>query len=143
MAEKNYKLNEPIKIVYQAPGAQTGLVVTAEIILPGNVKDSFFPDFTLTEILGKGIYQKEFTPNASGEWESIVHIPSGGQVVKRYSVGAHNVESVGNDVAVVGGGVAVVGDKVDDVQTTADNIETKVDDLNSAFGGFDTPAMIS
>jgi len=157
MAEKNYKVGEAIEIVYQAPGAVSGLTVTCEIILPGNIKDSSFPDSTLNEVLGKGVYQKEFTPNAPGEWKTIVHIPAGGQVVKRYSVGAHNVESVGNAVGSVGsaindldndissldGDVGVVDEKVEDVQTTVDNIETKVDDINVVLGGFDSPPMIS
>jgi hypothetical protein len=130
MAEKNYKVNEPIKIVYQAPGKQSGLTVTAEIILPGDVKDSNFPDIVLTEVLGKGIYADTFTPDQVGEWESIVHLPGdAGQVVKRYSVGNFDVDTVGN--------------RADSIKTTVEGIDTQLDTVETKIDNIDTPPMIS
>lgn len=125
MAEKNYKVGEPIKVVYQAPNKQSGLTITAEIILPGNVKDSNFPDQVLSELLGKGVYTGEFTPDAAGEWETIVSKPGGeGQVVKRYSVGSHDVHSVGE-------GVATVDGKANSIQTAIADVDSDV----AAVGG--------
>ena len=137
MAEKNFKVDEEIKIVYQAPNKETGLTITAEIILPGDVKDSDFPDQTLTEVLGKGIYTGTFTPDQSGEWQVVVHKPGDeGQVVKRYSVGAENLESVG-------GKADNIKTTVDGIDTQLDTVETKIDNLTTNVNTLDTPPMIS
>ena len=158
MGERNYKINDPIKVVYQAPNKETGLVVTAEIYLPNGSQDSNFLDMILDEVGHKGVYKQEFTPDEMGDWIVIVHLPGDeGQVVKRYSVGAHNVHGLGlaiaetdgkvddldSDVAAVDGKVDAVTGKVDIVQTTADSIETKINTLSSSVGGLDTPPMIS
>lgn len=125
MAEKIYKVDEEIEIVYQAPNAESGLNnIVAEIYLPpDNVKDSNFPDETLTEIDNTGEYVGTFTPDIEGEWKVIIHKPGGeGQVVKRYSVGAHNVHSV--------------GEKTNSISSKLDSLDTKVSSL-------DTPPMVS
>jgi len=130
MSERNYKINETTKIVYQAPNKETGLTITAEIVLPSGAKDSNFPDITLTDVLSKGVYTGDFTPDEAGDWQVIVHKPGDeGQVVKRYSVGSHNVHDV--------------GEAISGVQTTSDSIETKVDSLTTSVGALDTPPMIS
>lgn len=160
MAEKNLLINELIEFVYQAPNATPGLSdITAEIYLPGNVKDEpNFPDIPLTEIDSTGEYVGSFIPNAEGEWKVIIHRPgSEGQVVKRFSVGAHNVHSVGEksnsiqaavadvdaDVAVVGGVVTTVDGKVDAIDAKAVSIETKVDNIDTKVSSLDTPPMVS
>jgi hypothetical protein len=123
MAERQFKVGNPIKIVYQAPNRESGQTIVAEIILPNDAKDSAFPDLTLNELFSTGIYYGSFTPDQTGEWEVIIHKASGdGQVVKRYSVGGYNVHSLGT--------------KVDALETKIDNIETKVNTL-------DTPPMVS
>jgi hypothetical protein len=137
MAEKNFKVDEEIKIVYQAPNKQSGLTITAETILPGDIKDSYFPDQVLIEVLGKGIYTGTFTPNTTGEWQIVVHKPGDeGQVVKRYSVGGHNVDSVGNKAD-------NIKTTVDGIDTQLDTVETKIDNLGTSVGALDTPPMIS
>lgn len=141
MAEKMFKLNEVIEIVYQAPNKESGLTgptaVTAEIFLPNDAKDSAFPDIALVEIGASGVYKGTFTPDQEGEWKVTIHKAGGdGQVVKRYSVGLHNVSSVGQ-------GVSSVDGKVDSVQSTADSIETKVDNLDTKVSSLDTPPMVS
>jgi hypothetical protein len=116
MAEKNLLVNEEIEILYQAPNKQTGLTITAEIILPSGSKDSNFPDLTLSELLGKGVYTGTFIPNVGGEWKVIVHTDTGdGQVVKRYSVGSYNLHTIGGIV----------------------------ESISSSVGALDTPPMIS
>lgn len=138
MAEKLYKVNEVIEIVYQAPNKESGLTdIVAEIYLPSDVKDSNFPDVVLTEIGGSGTYNGPFTPDTQGEWKVIIHKSSGdGQVVKRYSVGGHNVNSVGDAIANVDSDVA-------GVQSTANSIESKVDTINNKVDSLDTPPMVS
>lgn len=152
MAEKMYKIDEPIKIVYQAPNKETDLTITAEIILPGDIKnDSNFPDIILVEVLGKGVYTGTFAPDQEGEWEAIIHKPGDeGQVVKRYSVGAHNVHSVGAAIADVDADVATLDGKVVNLDGDivvldgkADTTHTKLDNLNTKVGELDTPPMVS
>lgn len=127
MAEKLYKVDESCQILYQAPNAESGLGgVEAEIYLPSGDKDSSFPDVTLTERGSTGTYVGEFTPDAQGEWEVIIHKADGdGQVVKRYSVGAYNVHSVGE-------GVSGINTAVADLDTDVAMLDTKVTALPDA-----------
>ena len=145
MAEKLYEILEPIEIVYQAPNKETGLSgVVAEIYLPNGQKDSSFPDVSLTELDGKGVYVGTFTPDEQGEWKAICHKSNGdGQVVKRYSVGGYSVNSVGNAVADVGLGVDALETTLTGVDTQLDNVEGKVDDINTKVSALDTPPMVS
>jgi hypothetical protein len=137
MAESNYKVNEAIEIVYQAPNKESGLTgvtaVIAEIYLPNDDKNSNFPDIELVEIGSEGIYNGHFTPDEQGEWKAIIHKSGGdGQVVKRYSVGAHNVSSVGDEVGVVDGKIVSLDTKVDANATTTDaNVDAKIGALEN------------
>lgn len=152
MGERNYKVNEPIKFVYQAPGRESGLMgIVAEIFLPNEAKDSDFPDVSMTEIGNKGVYVGTFTPDALGEWTVVVH-KSGdeGQVVKKYSVGSYDVTGVGVAVEDVEGKVDAVDAGVDAVQSTIDGVnsqldvvEAKVESIETKVDNLDTPPMIS
>ena len=109
--EKSFKVGEPVPIVYQAPNAESGLLtITAEIVLPTGLKDlTNFPDVTLTEVLTTGSYQGAFTPDVQGEWIVIIHkVDGSGKVIKRYSVGAYNIHTVGQGVDAAGGAIAAV-----------------------------------
>jgi hypothetical protein len=101
MADRAYKINEPIVISYQAPNAESGLVgVVADIYLPGDVKDSSYPSVELVEIESTGNYVGNFTPDDYGVWRVLMHKADGsGQVPKGYSVGDYDVHSVGEAVA--------------------------------------------
>ena len=114
MAEKNYKVGEAVSLGYQAPNKESGLVIIAEIYLPDKTKDIVnFPDVTLVEVGSSGTYRDEFSPDVEGTWQVITHKAGGdGQVVKNYSVGAHNVHSVGDLVAAVDNKIDVVDGKV-------------------------------
>ena len=126
--EMMFKLGEPVPVLYQAPNAESGLVgVIAEIILPIGVKDSNFPDVDLGEILTTGTYKGEFTPDTQGEWLVIIHKADGnGKVIKRYSVGAYNVNTVGEGVAAVDGKVDTVDGKVVAVGDQVTTVDGKV-----------------
>ena len=131
MSEKNLKVNVATPIVYQAPNKETGATIIAEIYLPAGTKDVVnFPDVTLVEREASGVYVGFFTPDDVGEWVILVHKQNGdGQVVKRFSVGQHNLDSVGADV--------------NNVQGTQATIEGKIDALGNAVGALDTPPMVS
>lgn len=131
MAEKNVRVNEAQPIVYQAPNKETGATVIAEVYTPAGTKDvENFPDLTLAEVGTTGVYNGAFTPNAAGEWIVLVHKQNGdGQVVKRYSVGSHNLDSVGSGVSAVAAGLVAV--------------DAKVDALGNAVASLDTPPMVA
>lgn len=151
MGKRDLRVNEPITVLYQAPNKSSGETVIGEVYLPNGSKDSSFPDFTLTERGSSGTYVGEFTPDATGEWQVIIHLASGaGQVTVRYSVGSYDVTGVG---------VAVedVADTVDLLETTVDGLDTqiggmdiqldgmegKIDIIQSSVGSIDTPPMVS
>lgn len=123
MAQKNYKINEEIQIVYQAPGATTGQVVEMEIYDETGVKDPVdFPDVVMAEVGATGRYRGSFTPDAEGDWEIHIALDSGdGQVIKQYSVGGQNIGSIGTIIA---------------------NIDTQLGGVESKIDGLDSPAMV-
>ncbi len=137
MGEKNYKVNEPIEIGYQAPNAESGLTgVVAEIFLPTKVKDPVnFADVVLVEVADTGTYRGQFTPNAEGVWQVILHKADGsGKVTKSFSVGSHNIHTIGQLVSSIDSNVNVVSNTVND-------INNKVDALSVAISTQATPPM--
>lgn len=134
MAEKNYKVNEAIEIVYQAPNAVSSLDIRADIY--DQNKALFSVSNPLTEVPGTGTYRGSFTPNAVGEWQAVIYkfIDSDnrdGQVTKRYSVGAHDVHSVGE-------GVGSVASAVADVDADVATLDGKVVNLDGDVAALDT-----
>lgn len=157
MAQKNLLVGEAIELGYQAPNKQSGLsggnAPIAEIYLPGTKeKDSNYPDVELIEVENTGTYRGEFTPDSQGEWQVIMHKADGdGQTTKKYSVGAHNVHSVGEGVNVVDAkansiqsAVAALPDAGEVntiVDTRVDVTDAKIDALDIKVGELDTPPM--
>jgi len=135
MALKNYKVDEAINVVYQAAGAKTGIVVTMNVYDEAEEIDAG-QSGAMTEIGASGRYQKEFTPDANGEWSVQIADAGGGKAVSTYSVGEFNVDSVGAAVATteakVDTAVADVGTLDGKVVTLDGKVVTldgKVDDL--------------
>jgi len=124
MADKPYKVNESIKVVYQAPNAASGLVdVTMEIYNELGVKDSDFPDVTLTEMGNSGRYQGEFTPDEEGEWTiTIESAPGEGEVVKHYSVGSYNIASIGTKIETCENNIR--GENGDTLKSISDQLDS-------------------
>lgn len=116
MAIKNYLINEAIQVTYQPDNAKSGETVTMEIFDETGAKDGInFPDVVMVEILTSGRYIGSFTPDAQGEWVIMISYGSGkGKIVKQYSVGGYNLNSVGQTIDTI------------EIQTT----------------GLDSPAMI-
>lgn len=162
MAEKVFKINEEIEIVYQAPNKESGLGLTgptaveARIYLPNDTEDSNFPLQDLVEIGSSGIYKGKFTPDQQGEWKVTIYksADGDGQVVKRYSVGSHNVHSVGESIAALPDAAAInvevdgaladydgpTKSELDAAHATTDG---KIDDLDTKVSSLDTPPMVS
>ena len=151
MGKRDYRVNQPITVLYQTPNKLSGEIVIAEIYLPNGSKDSSFPDFTLTERASSGTYVGEFTPDTVGEWQAIIHLSTGdGQVTKRYSVGTYDVTGVGVAVEGVAATVDIIEVVMDDLSIKADSMddqldtmEGKIDSIQGSVGSIDTPPMVS
>lgn len=111
MSEQNFKKGDEVKLVYQPPSGEAGLTDNvAEIVLPDGTKDVVnFPDVVLTEVDTPGVYEGAFTPDAVGDWKMVFHKFDGkGQVIKRVSVGEHNIHSIGGIVSAIATAVASI-----------------------------------
>lgn len=97
MAIKNYLINEAIQVTYQPDNAKSGETVTMEIFDETGSKDIInFPDVVMPEIVATGRYTGSFTPDNQGEWVVMISYGTGkGKVVRQYSVGGYNLDSVG------------------------------------------------
>lgn len=132
MAEKNYPISESIQVEYMTDGAKSGETVVMEIFDETGAKDGTnFPDVTMTERGTTGVYDGSFTPDAQGEWLVLCSYGSGkGKVIKKYSVGAYNVDSVGQAVANLNNiSTAEVNAEVD--QALADYDVAKASDITT------------
>jgi len=151
MGRRDLRVNQPIHFIYQAPNRESGRTVEAEIYLPNGSKDSSFPDIILTERGSSGTYVGEFTPDAVGEWQVIIHLDDDtGQVTKRFSVGSYDVTGVGVAVEDVDAKVDIIDSTLDGVDTQVGQIDTqldviegKVDTINTQVGSIDSPPMVS
>jgi hypothetical protein len=114
MADKTYKVNEMIDIVYQAAGAATGVVVMMSVYDEAGSLDAG-QSGAMTEIGSTGRYKKSFTPDAEGLWLVQIDDAQGGKVVKSYSVGITNISEIGATVTTINA-------KVDDLQTTVEGL---------------------
>lgn len=146
MAEKNLPVGESIEILYQAPNAESGLDVRADIY--DELKAPFSVDNPLAEVGDTGTYRGSFTPDEQGEWEAVIYkfVDSNtrdGQVTKRYSVGAHNVHSVGEKANNIQTKVDEIDTTVDGIDLQLDGMDTKLDDIDTKVGSLDTPPMVS
>ena len=97
MAEESYKVNQVIKVDYQAIGSQTGLTVQMDVYDEADVLDAA-QSGTMAELGTRGKYSKNFAPDAAGDWRIEIDDGVGGKVIKSYSVGTDNVSSVGSKI---------------------------------------------
>ncbi|MHA1883068.1 MAG: hypothetical protein ACTSUO_08490 [Candidatus Thorarchaeota archaeon] len=97
MAIKNYKVGEPIKVLYLAPNRQSGLTdVKCNVYDATDTLDAAQSGY-MEEIGSSGRYKHYFTPDTEGDWsvEIIVESLGGGTVIKHYSVGHYNIQEIG------------------------------------------------
>jgi hypothetical protein len=121
MALKNYKVNESIDVTYQATGSHTAIVVTMDVYDEANVKD-VAQSGTMLEVGTTGRYKKSFTPNAEGNWTTMISDTKGGKAVASYSVGQFNIGTVGANVASLQADVTTISGKIDDLATAVSDI---------------------
>lgn len=121
MADKSFKVNETIEVVYQAGGAGSGVAVTMDVYDEAGVLDAA-QSGAMVEIGTTGRYRKSFTPDAEGLWHVQVSDANGGNAVKSYSVGTTNVSEIG---------------------ATVTSINAKVDNIQTAIAGLGSPPMIA
>lgn len=133
------KINKAIEVSYQAAGAQTGLDdVKLDVYDESHALDAGKSVAAMTEIGATGRYFATFTPDAEGEWTVLMDsATTPGKVVKKYTVVAHDVDSVGDAVAVADGKVVGVAGQITALQdiSTAE-VNTEVD---SALSDYDAP----
>lgn len=139
MGQGEYKVDDAIEVTYQAAAASTGLVdVTMEIYDETHSLDGVdFPNVTMTEIGVTGRYYGTFTPDAEGNWTIMIDSATKpGKIVKKYSVTAYNINSVGDVVATTDGKVDVVDGKMDAMRGVDDDtlktISDQIDNVASA-----------
>lgn len=97
MARKNYKVNEPIKVYYQAPDKQSGLLdVKCEVFDAQDLIDSTRSGY-MVEVGSSGRYNHIFTPDAEGDWsvQIVIESTGSGAVTKHFSVGEYNIQEIG------------------------------------------------
>ena len=98
MGAKNYKVGEPIKVVYQAAGGGTGKTISMDVFDETQTLDVGQSIAAMTEIGTKGRYRETFTPDAEGDWLVMMEdsVAGTGKVVKSFEVAGHSVDSVGD-----------------------------------------------
>jgi len=103
MGQKDYEVGVAIPVEYNTEGFKSGETVTMEIFDETLVKDAInFPDVTMVERVDAPIYDGSFTPDVQGEWLVLCSYGSGkGKVIKKYSVGGYNLDSVGQKIATI------------------------------------------
>lgn len=65
MGDKIYKKNQPIKVVFQALGGQTGIIDLSMVVY--DPSDNASSPVIMTE-LSNGLYEAVFTPDENGRW---------------------------------------------------------------------------
>ena len=131
MAQKNFKVNEPIEVLYQALNAKTAATVQMEVYDESHAKVLGGPT-QLTELGTTGRYYGSFTPIAEGSWSVQLQESDGsGKVAKTFSVGANNLQDVGAKADAIEGKVDAVDTKIDSTSVKVDAVDAKIIDLDS------------
>lgn len=129
MAEENYRVNQVIRVDFQATGSQTGLTVQMDVYDEADVLD-VAQSGPMVELGARGKYTKSFTPDANGDWRVEIDDGIGGKVIRDYSVGADNIASVGSKIDALNNLSATDVDTVVDT-ALADYDVAKVSDIVS------------
>ena len=100
MAEKNFKVNEPIQVEYRAKKSKTGATVVLDVFDETGALDALKGVAAMPEPNSDGVYIASFTPDAQGEW--VVYVYESGKasdkVIRKYSVGGYDLDTVGQTV---------------------------------------------
>jgi hypothetical protein len=99
-----YKVGIPIVVVYQANNSATGLTIKMDVFDETYALDASKSVAAMTEMGTTGRYYASFTPDAEGEWVTMMYElgpPNKGQAVKAHRVGDHDIDSVGDAVGLI------------------------------------------
>lgn len=120
MGKKNYKSNEPIKVLYQAPNKETGLTDIRCDVFDAIDELVVAQSGYMVELGTSGRYKHFFTPDVEGDWSVQIVIESTGEgaVTKHFSVGSYNIQEIGANLQ---------------------SVEFKVDNIQDSIG---SPPMI-
>lgn len=122
MAAGTYKNGVAIVVVYQAVNNATGKTVKMDIYDEAHALDAGKSVAAMTEVVATGRYYATFTPDAEGEWVAIMYntTDSNGEVVKAFAVAGHDVDSIGDAVAVIDGEIEAIDTVVDAIKAVTD-----------------------
>lgn len=112
MAAGTYKSGVAIIVVYQAVNCATGKTVTMDVYDEAHAKDDPKSVAAMTEVAATGRYYATFTPDAEGEWITVMKntTDNNGEVVKAFAVAGHDLDSVGDTVAAIDTLIKAAGD---------------------------------
>lgn len=127
MGQKNYKINEAIRVLYRAiPGAVSANMDVYDETDTLDVGQSG----AMAQIGSTDRWIGNFTPDANGNWSINITDSKGSDVIRDYSIGNYNVDSVGAGVASVDAKV----DALNDLSSADVNAE-----VDTALGDYDGP----
>lgn len=141
MAQKNYKVNEAIKVVFQAGGASTGLSPQLDVYDEVDALD-VAQSVVMTEIGVTGRYVASFTPDTEGDWHVEIDDGAGGKAVKHYSVGQFNIADVGAKAATIESKVDIIDNEFSAVDSAVVVVDNKIDALDSQLTATDAKVSI-
>lgn len=114
MGIRNYQVNQSIKVIFKAtPGATSA---NMDVFDEADTLDAT-QSGAMTQIGSTNRWTKDFTPDANGDWSIEITDSFGAQVIKHYSVGNYNIDSIGADVATIDGKVDIIDAKIDGLQS--------------------------
>lgn len=118
MARRDYKKDEPIRVLYRASAGATS--VNMDVYDETDTLDAV-QSGAMTQLGSTNRWVATFTPDANGAWSVNITDDQGADVIRDYSVGDYNVSDIGAGVA---------------------TNEAKLDALASAVAAISSPPMI-
>lgn len=114
MAKRDYQVNQTIKVIFKATVGATS--VNLDVFDETDVLD-VAQSGAMVQLGSSDRWSKEFTPDTNGDWSIEVTDDIGGKVIKHYSVGNYNIDSIGANVQSVESKVDNVGVKINNLQS--------------------------
>lgn len=145
MADGIYKNGVAIEVSYQAVNSATGKTVTMDVYDASHALDAGKSIAAMTEVGSTGRYYASFTPDTEGNWIVLMEntTDSNGKVIKAFAVVAHNIDSLGDDIAALQDiSTTQVGSEVDSSLATYDApTKAELDTAESNIRGADSDTL--